>query len=213
MASQLTGLLLKAIDLHGAPARGLRGSFALPPDEGDLRAHLQEELRQRWSAVDKFFELDSTAAHNWECRAKALVAHQFEIPSDHPQWWMALARRLAALYVPGFSVRLGRKRARGAPRQWNDERWAQLFADGEYLKRKHRLSVRQICEKLPRKPGYAKRWGYFHPQGLRRGYSTANKRSDKLLFQFVLCGPDAALRPRPDQIKAAIERHALKAGF
>ncbi len=151
MASQFTGLLLKPTDRHGAPARGLRRSLALPPDEGDFHTYLQEELRQRWSAVDKFFELDSTAADNWERRAKALVAHQFEVPSDHPQWWMALASRLAALYVPGFSVRLGHKRARGAPREWNDERRAQLFADVEYLKRKYRLSVRQICEKLPRK--------------------------------------------------------------
>ncbi len=102
MASQFTGLLLKPIDPHGAPARGLRRSLALPPDEGDFHTYLQEELRQRWSAVDKFFELDSTAADNWERRAKALVAHQFEVPSDHPQWWMALASRLAALYVPGI---------------------------------------------------------------------------------------------------------------
>ncbi len=209
-----TGLLLKAIDVNDAPSQSLRAALALPPDGSDRLAYARTELRARWAALDEFFGLSSNAADIWKQRTKALIARQFEISTDDPQLWERLACRMAVAYVPGFSSRQPGKKKHGAPGKWNDERLARLLADVEYLKRTRRMTVRQICQQLPRKKDYAKRWGYFRPAALRKAYSEAKKRSRGLLFQLVLCGPAATIPAnRIDPIEAAIELHALKVIF
>jgi hypothetical protein len=142
------GLLVKDIDLAKAPARGFRAALALPPDDGDQRAYAQAELRARWKALDEFFGLNSKAPDIWERRARALLVRRFRAKQ-----WEGLARQLVLGYVPGFSFGTRGKNVRGAPRIWSDERLAQLFADVEFLKRTQQMSVREICQKLPRAPG------------------------------------------------------------
>ena len=201
-----TGLLVKEIDLTKAPARGFRAALALPPDDGDQRVYAQAELRARWKALDEFFGLNSKAPDIWEQRARALLVRRFRAKQ-----WEGLARQLVVGHVPGFSFGTKGKKVRGAPRIWSDERLAQLFADVEFLKRTQQMSVREICQKLPRAPGYARRWGDCKPAGLRVTYSKAAKLSRGLLFQFVLCGVEATIPASGiDHIEAAIRLHALK---
>jgi hypothetical protein len=201
-----TDLLVKEIDLTKAPARGFRAALALPPDDGDQRAYAQAELRARWKALDEFFGLSSKALDIWEQRARALLVRRFSAKQ-----WEGLARQLVLGYVPGFSFGTKGKKVRGAPRVWTDQRLAQLFADVEFLKRTQQVSVRVICQKLPRAPGYARRWGDCKPAGLRVAYSKAAKLSRGLLFQFVLCGVEATIPASGiDHIEAAIRLHALK---
>jgi hypothetical protein len=54
----LTGPLIKPIHLGEAKPRGLRASFALPPDESDIKAHWGRELITRLAALDSLFGLD-----------------------------------------------------------------------------------------------------------------------------------------------------------
>ena len=210
--SPFTGLLLQTIDLNSGPSRGLRAAVALPPDESDLVEYVRSELTKRWAAFDGFFGLDSRRTIDiWEQRAKALIERQFGVKADEPQWWRHFAVRIATRHVPGLSLRAANKKRHGAPREWNDERLAQLFADIEYVKKTRGISVRQICKELPRKRGYAKRWGQLHSPGLREAYYKAKKSSHSLLFQLVLCGH--ATKPGIDLIETAINLHALKVHF
>jgi len=205
------GILRKPIDLAEAPARGLRATLAVPPDESDLEAYARSELDRRWIALDEFFGLNSKAPNIWEQRAKALIERRYGLSPDAPQWWGRLVIHLAKGCVPGISFRQAAKKKHGAPSKWNDERLAQLFADVEYMKAKHRMTVRGICELLPKKKEYALRWGKFNAAGLRKAYLEAKKRSDQLLFKLVLCGAAATIpASRTDTIASAIELHALK---
>jgi len=206
------GSLRKPIDLAEAPACGLRAAFALSPDESDLRTYAVSELAARFKSLDEFFELNSDARDIWEQRAKALVARKYSINPSDPNWWARLTFCLAVGHVPGLSLMRGGRKKHGAPREWTNELLAQLFADVEFLKKTTKLSVNEICRRLPRATNYAKRWRRYGPAGLRKQYLKAKSCSRGLLFQFVLCGAAAVTKPtnRIDLVDAAIKLHALK---
>jgi len=205
-----TGSLRKPIDPRDARARGLRATLGAAPDDSDQLAYAQSELAARWVALDEFFGLNSKASNIWEQRAKALIERRYGLRSDGSQWWGRLAIHMAIGCVPGISFRRPGKKKHGAPLEWSDERLAQLFADVEHMKRKSRMSVRQICQRLSQKREYAERWGKYNAPGLRKAYLDAKKRSKGLLFQLVLCGPAATIPDKCiDPIEAAIQLHAL----
>lgn len=77
-----TGILLKAINPDEAKPRGLRAPLAVPADESDKLAHIEEGLRARYAALDKFFGLKSSSPDIWERRAKELIAREFNIAID-----------------------------------------------------------------------------------------------------------------------------------
>jgi hypothetical protein len=207
---QLTGLLRKPIDLADVKAQDLRAVLALLPDENDILEHHRRELCARVAELDKFFGLQSDSQE--EQRAKALVEYLFKVDANDPQWWLSFTAYLLRHHVPGFSIKRTGKKKHGAPRTWTDERFCQLFADVEYLKKTTGMNVGDICKQLPRRKGYGKRWGLDTPEGLRKAYTEANKRSRTVLFQMELCGRTATdSKSRIDHIEAAIERHALEA--
>jgi hypothetical protein len=124
-----------------------------------------------------------------------------------PIGWGRLTVRMATREVPGFSLQIRRKR--GAPREWINERLAQVFADVEYLKKTTGKNVQEICLTLLRTGRYAKRWRNHKGQALRKAYSKARrKRRKDPLFALELSGIAAR---SGDAIDVAIERHALKA--
>ena len=200
-----TGVLLKPIYLDDSKPRGLRAALGAPADESDQLAHIEDALRARYAALDKFFGLESSSLDIWERRAKELIAHEFEITIDHPQWWRALTGYLVDAYVPGFSLTLPGQRKHGAPQEWDYWQLAQLFADIEYLKRKEHWSVRKICGELPKAKGYKQRWG-------RKAYSQANAlRNKNTEFLLILSGGEWLIPTSGvDPIDAAIQRHGLK---
>jgi hypothetical protein len=208
---KFTGSLLKKIDPDETPALGLRGAFALPPSEEDIATHLQNEERARWIALDKHFGLDSTAIDIAERRAKLLIALDTGTDVADPQWWERVALALARRYVTGFSIRNPlKKKKHGAPREWTDERRAQLIADIEYLRKTSGKSIREICKMLPRLGGYSARWGRETGEALRVEYGQAKKRTD-LLFNLIFCGAEATIPANGiDRIAAALQRHALQ---
>jgi len=211
----MTGRLLMPIHTDDARARGLRASFALDPDRSDILAHVGKEWRVRWADFDKLFGIkaNDNGVDIWQQRAKALVAYEFDIDPRDPQWWGHFAAKLAFRYVPGFSVKGPGQKRHGAPREWNDEQLCQLFADVEFLKKQNAIrSVRAACVALRSRKGYAKRWGRYPSEALRRAYVTANKmRRQRLHFQLQLCGAAASIPAnRIDPIEAAIDLHALK---
>jgi hypothetical protein len=211
----LTDLLIKPIHLGEAKPQGLRETFALPPDESDIKAHWAKELIARLTALDSLFGLESDSPDIWERRGKALFAYLFDFQSDRrdEEWWMAFTCHLLRDRVPGFTVKMPGENNRGRPREWTFKRLAELFADIEFLrKKKTRLSVSRICGLLRRKP-YAERWAQFGVEALRKAYSEAKKlRRQNFLFQMELCGPDAIISAKGiDHIQAAIDLHSLKA--
>jgi hypothetical protein len=221
----LTDLLIKPIHLGDAKPRGLRETFALPPDESDIKAHWGRELIARLTALDSFFGLESDGPHIWERRGKALFAYLFDFQSDRrndddfqsdrrdDEWWMAFTCHLLRDRVPGFTVNMPGENNRGRPREWTFKHLAELFADIEFLrKKKTRLNVSRICGLLKRKP-YAERWAQFGVEALRKAYSEAKKlRRQNFLFEMELCGPDAIIPDKGiDHIQAAIDLHSLKA--
>jgi hypothetical protein len=211
----LTDLLIKPIHLGEAKPQGLRETFALPPDESDIKAHWAKELIARLTALDSLFGLESDSPDIWERRGKALFAYLFDFQSDRrdEEWWMAFTCHLLRDRVPGFTVKMPGENNRGRPREWTFKRLAELFADIEFLrKKKTRLNVTRICGLLRRKP-YAERWAQFGVEALRKAYSEAKKlRRQNFLFQMELCGPDAIISAKGiDHIQAAIDLHSLKA--
>ena len=207
-----TGILLKAIYLDDAKARELRAALGASADESDKLAHIEEALRARYAALDKFFGLKPSSPDIWERRAKELITREFNIAIDDPQWWRALTSHLAGAYIPGFSlVRPGQKK-HGAPQEWDFWQMAQLFADIEYLKRKEHWSVRKVCNELPKTKGYRQRWGRYKPDRLRNAFLQANSlRKRNAEFLLILSGGEWLIPARGiDPIEAAIQRHALK---
>jgi hypothetical protein len=208
----LRGGLLKAIDLGEAKPRGLRASLALAPDETDVRAHLEDELRARAAELIEFLGLPR---EGWDLEqlAKALIEREFGIPRGAQNWWERFAACLIQKYVPGFSLIKVNKKKHGAPLEWTPERLMQLFADVEFFKRKG-LSVAAICKFLPTKQGYRERWAAWADQdrALSRAYYRAHELCQKdWLFLVELCGGEALIpERRGDLIEKAIERHALK---
>ena len=182
--SPYTGILLKAIHLDEAKPRGLRATFAAPADEGDKRTHLEGELRARLAALDKFFGLPAKSQDIWQERAKALLSRQFDIDFNDPHWWQTLSANLLREHVPGFSIKSHGAKKHGAPQEWDFWQMAQLFSDIEYLKRKKNLSVRKVCNELPKTKGYIRRWGRYKSDQLRKAYSDANKLRKKIWSLF-----------------------------
>jgi hypothetical protein len=207
----LTGPLIKPIHLGEAKPWGLRASFALPPDESDIKAHWEREVITRLDALDSFSGLESDSRDIWERRGKAVFAYLFDFQSDRrdQEWWMAFTCHLLR-FVPGFTVKMPGEKKRGAPREWTFKRLAELFADVEFLRRKTRLSVNSICRALPKRKGYESRWGNFGAQALRKAYVEAKKlRRQNFLFELELCGPSIAANGI-DPIQAAIDAHSLR---
>ena len=205
----LTGCLRNPIDLTAAPARGLARSLGLPPDANDVRSYARSELKVRFAALDEFFGLDFNAQDIWQQRAKALVARKYNIDPSASDWWVELTLCLAQKHVPGLSLKRADKKNHGAPRQWTDEKLAQLFADIEFLKRTTKLSVKNICDRLPKAKHYVERWGSHKPQGLRKQYLKAKSLTAGLFFRVALCGPSGASASDSSLIAGAIERHAI----
>jgi hypothetical protein len=208
----LTSLLIKPIHLEDAKPRGLRASFAQAPDESDIKAYLVSEIKARFAALDTFFRLKSDSPDIWERRAKALVAYQFDLQPDCPdqEWWVAFTWYLVSRHLPGFALKSPGEKKRGAPLEWTFKRFAELFADVEFLRRKTRLSVTSICRVLSKQKGYERRWGNFGAQALRKAYVEAKKlRRQNFLFELELCGPSIAANGI-DPIQAAIDAHSLK---
>jgi hypothetical protein len=58
---------------------------------------------------------------------------------------------------------------------------------------------------------YAKRWGLYKSESLRRAYAKARKLySEDPMFKFSLCGLDALISGASvDEVEQAIELHAL----
>jgi hypothetical protein len=208
-----TGRLLKRIDPGDAKAREWRAALAAPRDKSGLAAFLQSEFQARWRELDKFFDLDMQQSDIWRLRALALIEHKFGIQSNDPRWWERLATKLAGHYVPGFSIKKARDKKHGAPLQWSHEQLAQLFADVEFLKKSTDGSVRYVCAELPKRKVYKGRWGRYKEATLRKAYSRAQAlRQNSLEFTLYLCGGEIFFNENPsDPIKAAINRHALKA--
>jgi hypothetical protein len=209
----LKGRLLTAINVDDAPARGLGAALGLPPDESDKLAYVRNEFGARWVEFDKFFGLKGNGSGDdiWQQRAKALVAYEFDVDLRGSRWWERFTTKLAIRYVSGFSLKGSGQKKHGAPSEWNNTQLCQLFADVEFLKKTTRMSVRDICKILPRRKGYAKRWGRHGSAALCKAYATANKRRRHLIFQFELCGAAATIPAnRIDHIEAAIKLHALK---
>jgi len=210
----LTGPLIKPIHLGEARPRGLRESFALPPDESDIKAHWGRELITRLAALDSFFGLESDSPDIWELRGKAVFAYLFNFQPDRrdQESWMAFTCHLLRDRVPGFTVKMPGEKKHGRPREWTFERFAELFADVEFLKKKTRLSGSRICGLLLRRKPYAERWALCGVEALRKAYSVAKKlRRQNFLFEMELCGPEAIIPANGiDRIQAAIDLHSLK---
>jgi hypothetical protein len=208
---QFKGLLLKRIDPSTAPARGLRLALALPPDQEDTAAHVQEEEAARWAAFDEIFGLNTAAPDITVQRVITLIECDTGVNPDDPLWVDHVAAVFARRHIPGFSmVRAGSKR-HGAPVEWTAQKLAELIADVEFLRKKTGKSVKEICRSLPRQKVYSKRWGLYSGEVLRKAHAKAKKLSRGLLFQFEFFGAEAALAAHGiDPIDAAIKRHALK---
>ena len=211
----LTGLLIKPIHLDEAKPRGLRASFAQPPDETDIKAYVVSETEARFAELDRFFKLKSDSPDIWKQRGKALLAYQFDFHFDRSEqeWWMAFAYWLARRHVRGFTVKSSGEKKLGAPREWTFERFAELFADVEFLKKKIGRRSGRIWGTLLREKPYAKRWAQFGVAALRKAYSEAKKlRRQNFRFEMVLCGPAATIPAGGiDRVQAAIDLHSLKA--
>jgi hypothetical protein len=207
-----TGLLVKPIHLAEAKAGGLHGALGLPPDGNDFLDHIKDAMAQRYAELDRHFGLQPGSRDVWEQRAKALIAREFGIKVDDPQWWSWLTLYMVRRYVPGFAVKRLGERKHGAPKEWDFEQLARLFADIEFLKRKDNSSVRKICEGLPKRKNYAGRWGRYKPPSLRRAYAKAGKLcKESLMFRIFLCGVDAFISgTNVDEGERAIELHALR---
>jgi hypothetical protein len=208
---QFNGLLLKKIDPTVAPAQGLREALALPPDEDDVSAYVQGEEAARWAAFDKSFGLDTTAPDIAVQRVIALIEYDTGVSSDDPLWLEHVSAALARRHIPGFAkAAIGSKR-HGAPIEWTGQQQAELIADIEYLRRKTRKNVKEICKTLPKQKGYAKRWGRYSGETLRKAYVKAKKISRGLLFQLEYFGAGVTIAANgSDLVDAAINRYALK---
>jgi hypothetical protein len=208
---QFKGLLLKKIDLRDAPARGLREALALPPDENDVSAYVQQEEATRWAAFDETFGLDTSAPDIAVQRAMALIEYDTGVSSDDSLWVEHVSMAFARRHIPGFARASAGSNRHGAPVEWTDQQQAELIADVEYLRRKTEKSVKEICETLPRQKGYAQRWGRYSGEALRKAYTKARKASGGLLFQLKYFDAAATIPTNSvDPIDAAITRHALK---
>jgi hypothetical protein len=214
MAAQkrpFTGLLRKPISADDAPAGSLKRAFALPPDRDDILAYVADQVATRVLELDKFFKLNSRSADIWEKRAKALIANQFGVESHDGEWWNRLTWYLAFRYVPGFSIKGTGHRKRGHPVEWDFSRLAQLFSDVEFLRKTAKLTIRNICNKLPKRKGYETRWGKYTGDSLRKAYLEAKKRRGDMFFYYFLHGLESTIPANGiDPIEAAIEKHALK---
>jgi hypothetical protein len=202
-----TGLLQKPISPGNAVPRGLKRAFALPADDNDRDAYVRGECRNRLRELDRQIGVRSDVANIWECRSKALVERVFGVKRNPEDWWERLGVSLAIEYVRGFKIASKKK---GRPREWSNEQLACLFADVEFLKRKTWLSVSRICDTLPKKAGYEKRWANYSGSALRKYYLAAKRRRSDVLFELMLCGPNALLSPDDDLIGTAIKLYALK---
>ena len=155
---RFTGVLRKTIDLDDAPARGLNCT-SLPSAEEDRLVYEVEQVLARVDALDRHYNIAPNTPDICLARAKALLSEVYKIDVSNPKFWLELSMELALRHIPGFSHRRPGKKKHGAPREWTDERLTQLLADIEYLKKTSGMTVKDICQRLPRAPGYAKRWG------------------------------------------------------
>jgi hypothetical protein len=208
---QFKGLLLKKIDPSAAPTLGLRGAFALPPDEEDVAVYIQQEKADRWVAFDRTFGLDTSAPDIAVQRVIALIEYDAGIDPDDPQWIDHVADVLACRRIPGFCSATGGSKRHGAPIEWTGPQLAELFADIEFLRKKTGKTVKEICRTLPNEKGYYRRWRRYSSEVLRKAYTKARKNSRGLLFQLEHFGPKATIPAGcTDPTEAAIGRHALK---
>ena len=202
--------MLKKIDPSAAPALGLGRAFALPPDNEDVAVHIQRERAARWAAFDKIFGLDTSAPDITVRRVIALVEYDTGVEPNDPRWVDRVADVLGRRHIPGFAIAIAASKRHGAPVEWTGQRQAELIADVEFLRRKTGKSVKEICRELPRRKGYAVRWGLHSGEALRKAYTKARNLSRGLLFQLEHFGAAEMPANRIDPIDAAIKRHALK---
>jgi hypothetical protein len=206
-----TGLLRTPINLSDARASPLEEAAGLPASERERVAFHQAEIRKRLVAFDRHFGLPSGVNNIWERRAKALLNLKYNIAADCRDRWRRYFFVLAKELVPGFSTSLTRV-GPGAPKEWTDLRLAELLADVTFLKRKQKLSERQICTLIGARKGYGERWGSFRgkPQALRKALTLARKRFKQPSFLKYFWAEVYAPGQVTDPIDLLIKKHALK---
>lgn len=206
-----TGVLRTPINLHNAPAGPLEEVAGLPASKRERVAFHQAEIQKRLAAFDRHFGLPSDVNDIWERRAKALLNLKYNIAVDRPHRWRRYFFILAEELVPGFSVSPTNV-GPGAPKEWTDLRLAELLADVEFLKRKQKLSERQICTLIGAEKGYGERWGLFRgkPHALRKALTLARKRFEQPSFLKYFWAEVRAPGQTADPIDLLIKKHALK---
>jgi hypothetical protein len=166
------GNLKKPIDLRRAPLLAIEKLFSPSSDDEELQKFLKQEVTARLTAFDKLFNLDSNEPAIWENRAKVLLERTRGVSPSDPHWWKSFALYLLRHHVPGFKLNIEGK-SHGAPPEWTSSQLNQLFADIEFLRKEYHMTVQDICERLPRGTGYAKRWGKYTTTALCKQYTRA----------------------------------------
>jgi hypothetical protein len=129
MAKKFSGILARPIEIR-TKRRTLIGS--LTDDEIELH-NKREILRAVTEQLRKINEL-----REWlglDDRATSPEAN-----------WVILALKLAQHFVPGFRIKdLTTERSRGRKKEWNWEKYCQLLADVESLKKERTRTDSEAC--------------------------------------------------------------------
>jgi hypothetical protein len=127
--------------------------------------------------------------HQLTKRFAALFKH-YEVDPAAPDADSALLLRLAQDSVRGFEIRSTAKRGRGATKKWDAFRSGQLVADVARIRKRGgyaKISARNACQILTKKPRFAARYGQEDPDSLYARYkeSFGIVRADGLLGRMV----------------------------
>jgi hypothetical protein len=120
-------------------------------------AHIQSEEKTRWIALTSILGWIHGDRYSGKARE---AAHRVDTGTDgaDPQWWEHVGIALARRYVPACHQGPAERKKHGAPREWTDERRAQLIADIECLQILREIDQGNLQD-LPRLRGYSARWG------------------------------------------------------
>ena len=164
-----TGLLLKAIDVDDARLRAcaLRlpchrteatGWLTLEPNFGTMGS----VRRILWTELQRRRYLGSSGGQGASSPVNSRLAPMTRnCGASSCAWQSPTCPAFESLGNPAK-----RNIAHPANGMMND--WRELLADVEYLKRTRRMTVRQICQQLPRKKRLCEALGDFRPAALLR---------------------------------------------
>jgi hypothetical protein len=112
-----------------------------------------------------------------------LLFEHYDLQRDNPNGWISLAYRLAADFIPGMRIQVGKPPTAGRPKKWRGAESLKLVSVVQTINRERRRGVQDAIRTAKKR--FPDLWNEYDEATLKTRYYEALKRPDVKLDDLL----------------------------